>query len=163
MALTDVLKWTVSFSADQQNQYAYRHNFFAGKVPWWGLLWPVAKRIFEAIWLEVVFAHSEKFSTRDLPLFSAVWHFPSSLTMLCKFYDPPQTFVDSENETKLFFPSPCTLKHPNALHCSVFAEENGCLSTGSVGCSRHKELGFRLLRMRAHHHIGGQAALRRVK
>ena len=41
-------------------------------------------------------------------------------------------FFGSRKWKKVFFPSPWILQHPHALHCSIFAEGNGCLSTGGV-------------------------------
>ena len=107
-----------------------------------------------------------KFFTRNLLLSLAVWQFSSLIDMLCKFSDPAHTFVDLENE-RPFFPLPCMLKHPNALHCSI-RKIAACplevyLRHSKDPVFSHRELGFRLLRKRTHHLVGGNVAVTSVK
>ena len=133
-------------------------KLLAGKIQWWG--YAAVKCTFEAVWLEEIFAHIGLLWIFPLLIFHFSWQsgiFSSSLAMLCKFYDP-QTFVDSKNEKNCSLP--CLLKRPNALHCSLFAEEKSACPLEVH--SHHKERWFRLLWMCAHR-VGGHAAVKLVK
>ena len=102
-----------------------------------------------------------KFSTCNLPLFSAVWHFFPKLSNHAMQVLRHSTDFCGFGKWKQVFPSPCLLNTPT-LRTAAFSTRKMAACPLEV-CLHHKEFGFHLLQIRTNHHVGGQAVAKLVK